>query len=182
MSTKRWLIVLVAVVAIVGVSAFAVLGQDDGDNAPPFGPRGYGMGMMGGHMMWDADESPMFTAVAEALGIDVQTLFTELQSGKTIAELAEEHGVELNAISDAWLATITTHLDAMVEAGILTQEQADARLEFMRQNFETMPMFNGTFPIFRGMMGGYGWGMMGGMWGHHGWGPQGGMMGRGPNF
>lgn len=167
MSTKRWLMIAVVLTAILSVSAVAVFAQDDGDGTfPPFGPMGRG-GMMGGHhMMRDSDTPPMFAAVAEALGIDEETLFAEFQSGKTISDLAEEYDVELATISDAWLATMTTHLNALVEAGILTQEGADARLDFMRENFETMPMFNRPHPMFGGMMGG----RHGGMWG------------RGPNF
>jgi hypothetical protein len=173
MSTKRWLMIAVVLTAILSVSAVAIFAQDDGDGTfPPFGPMGRG-GMMGGHhMMWDSDTPPMFAAVAEALGIDEETLFAEFQSGKSITDLAEEYGVDLTTLSETWLATMTTHLNAMVEAGILTQEQANARLALMSENFETMPMFNGPHPMFGGMMGG----MHGGMWG------RGGMMGRGPNF
>jgi hypothetical protein len=172
MSTKRWLLIVLVVVLSVG--AVAVFAQDDDDDTfTPFGMMGRG-GMMGGfHRMWEGDTPPMFAAVAEALGIDEETLYAELQSGKTISNLAEEYGVELESLSAAWLTTMTEHMNALVEAGVLTQEQADARLALMSEHFETMPMFTGNHPMF-GMMGG----MHGGMWGqggHHG------PMGRGPH-
>ena len=178
MSTKRWLMLVVALVTILILSAVAVFAQDGDDPFPPFGPMGRG-GMMGGHhLMWDGNTAPMFTAVAEALGIDEETLFAELQSGRSISDLAEEYGVEFATLSGVWVTNMTTHLNAMVEAGVLTQELADARLAVMSEHFETMPMFTGTHPMFGGMMGGMHGGMHGGMMGHGG---QRGMMGRGPN-
>jgi polyhydroxyalkanoate synthesis regulator phasin len=66
--------------------------------------------------------------VAEALGIDVDTLRTELRSGKTIAAIAGEQGVDVQLVIDALVAEATEHIDQAVTDGRLTQEEADARL------------------------------------------------------
>ena len=68
----------------------------------------------------------------------------ELQSGKTLAQLAQEKGIDLAAVTDSRQATMKQHLDALVAAGVLTQAQADARLSLMQEHWDEMPMFNGT--------------------------------------
>lgn len=66
--------------------------------------------------------------VADALGIDVDTLRSELQAGKTIAEIAGEQGVDVQAVIDALVAEATERVGEAVTDGRLTQEEADARL------------------------------------------------------
>ncbi len=65
---------------------------------------------------------------AKALGLDLDALRTELQGGKTLAQIASDHGVDIQKVIDALTAAAKTKLDAAVTAGRLTQEQADARL------------------------------------------------------
>ncbi|MEN9506676.1 MAG: hypothetical protein RI958_2602 [Actinomycetota bacterium] len=72
-------------------------------------------------------------AAAEALGIDIADLMTQLRSGATIAEIAEEAGIDIQGVIDAMLAEAQTHLDEHVAAGDLTQEEADARLQDMTE-------------------------------------------------
>jgi hypothetical protein len=166
---------LIVIVAI-GIGASGVLAQDTGGATPtpyPTGTPGYTWNMYG--MMWgNRQGDPMWTAVAGALGIDVNTLFTELQSGRTLAQIAEAYDVDVQTVYDAALTVMTDHMNAMVTAGYITQAQADSYLVWMRDNMAQMPMFNdgGYGPgMMGGMMGGnYGQGMMGqGMWGHHDW-------------
>jgi hypothetical protein len=66
--------------------------------------------------------------VAKALGIDEATLRTELDAGKSVADLASSKGVALNTIVDALVADRATQLNAAVTAGTLTQAQADGLL------------------------------------------------------
>jgi hypothetical protein len=167
------------VIAAIGIGASGVLAQDTGSATPtpyPTGTPGYRWNMYG--MMWGHRQGdPMWTAVADALGIDVNTLFTELQSGSTLAQIAEAHSVDVQTVYDAALTVMTDHMNAMVTAGYITQAQADAYQVWMRDNMAQMPMFNdGDYGqgMMGGMMGGYGPGMMGqGMWGHHDWDEQG---------
>jgi len=66
--------------------------------------------------------------LAGLLGIDVDTLRTELRSGNTIAEIATEQGVEVQTVIDALVAEARSHLELSVDNGRLTQEEADAKL------------------------------------------------------
>lgn len=164
--------VLIAVVAILAIGVAAALAQDNGNQ--PWSPGGMmgGRGMMGmssqmtgSQMMGNEGMSLMFGTIAKALGIDQQTLVSELQSGKTLTQLAQEKGVDLATISTALQNAMADHMKALVNSGVLTQAQADAHLGFMQSHWDDMPMFNGQ-----------GFGMMSGMWGgttHHG------MMGQG---
>lgn len=168
--SKKLIGLLLVVIAVVGLGVVAVSAQDTGtDTWPPFGTMGRGGygGMMGlgPHMMWDGDTAPMFSAIADALGIDPQTLTTELQT-KTLAQLAQEKGIDLTALQAAVQTQLQTQLQAMVQAGTITQAQADAHLSFMQAHWDDMPMF-----------GGQGFGVMGG--GQWGTGSPRGMMGRG---
>jgi hypothetical protein len=128
--------------------------------------HGNTMGMMG--QDWDLNEHPMFVAVAGALGVTPEELQTAFAEGKTVAVIAEENGVELQAVYDVALATATQHIASHVEEGVLTQEQADARLAWMQENIASMPIFgehSGGMHGAGGMMGGMhgAGGMMGGM-------------------
>ncbi len=168
-------------IVAIGVGASSVLAQNDGNTMPAPSPSGtseYGWNMHG--MMWgNWQDDSMRTAVANTLGIDVNTLFTELQSGRTLAQIAEERNIDVQTVYDAALATMTDHMNAMVGSGYITQAQADTQLNWMRDNITQMPMFNGT-GFGPGMMDNGGHGMMGngmhsGMMGSYG--P--GMMGNG---
>jgi hypothetical protein len=75
----------------------------------PIGHFGFGLGL---------------EAAAKALGISVDELRTELQT-KTIAQIAQDHGINLQQVIDQLKAAAKTQLDAAVKAGKLTQAQAD---------------------------------------------------------
>jgi polyhydroxyalkanoate synthesis regulator phasin len=66
---------------------------------------------------------------AEALGVTVEDLRTALRDGKTIAEVAEEKGVDKQKVIDALVAEAETKIAEAVTDGKITQEQADERLE-----------------------------------------------------
>jgi hypothetical protein len=66
-------------------------------------------------------------AVAKALGITVDELRTELQT-KTIAEIAKDHGIDVQKVIGDVTATAKTMLDDAVKAGRISQAEADARL------------------------------------------------------
>jgi hypothetical protein len=72
-------------------------------------------------------------AAAEALDMTADELSTQLWGGKTLAELAEEAGVELQAVRDAVEAAqeeaVRAAIAQAVEDGSITQAQADWLLE-----------------------------------------------------
>lgn len=132
-----------------------------------FGPRfgmGQGGGMMGGMGgRWGGPEDSLISIAAEKLGMTTTELVTELQSGKTIAAIAQEKNVTLDTIVEAMVAARTERLTEMVTNGQLTQEQADAMLAMMKANITTK-LSEAWSP--RGPMGGrFGGGRMGGRWG-----------------
>jgi hypothetical protein len=70
---------------------------------------------------------PGLATAAQALGIDASDLRTQLQAGKTIAQVASANGVDLQKVIDAIVAGEKTHLAEAVADGSLTQAQADER-------------------------------------------------------
>lgn len=74
------------------------------------------------------------TVIAEILGMTTTELLTELQDGKTVADVADEQNVALDDVVDAVVAQFEERMQTMVDNGRLTQEQADERIETMREN------------------------------------------------
>ena len=66
--------------------------------------------------------------LAGLLGIDVETLRSDLRDGKTVAEIAAEQGVDVQTVIDSLVTEAKAHLDLSVESGRLTQDEADAKL------------------------------------------------------
>lgn len=79
-----------------------------------FGHPGFALGF-GGEL----------STVAESLGIDEDELRSALEDGRTIAEIAEELGVDVQDVVDDIVAAQRARLDDAVAEGYLTQEDAD---------------------------------------------------------
>jgi polyhydroxyalkanoate synthesis regulator phasin len=98
-----------------------------------FGGPGFGRGGFGwGRGAFDP------ASVAKALNMNVTDLMTELQSGKTIAAVAQEKNVDLAQVKTSVLADLKTNLDQAVQAGKLTQAQADQVYSQLDTNFDTL--------------------------------------------
>ena len=107
-----------------------MLGNND-NYGPGMMGRGFGPGMMDGFgfgygygLM--ADEHTMWDTLVELTGLDSQTLWDEIASSDSIAAVLEAHGVTVEDAANAILAAHADELAAAVEAGDLTQEEADA--------------------------------------------------------
>lgn len=88
------------------------------NNTPQHGPEGHGRGP--GHGMgFD------LAAAAKAIGISEDDLRSAVESGQTIAQVAQAHGVDPQTVVDAIVADAGAKIDAAVAAGRLTQQQAD---------------------------------------------------------
>ena len=134
---KKWMkksiagATLAAVFAALATASVAVYAQDATAQPPAVtdthaGGLGFrGPGPMGG-----------LNVVAEQLGIDPSELFTELQAGKTIAQIAAEKGIATDTIVNAVVAAEQERLTTAVTNGRLTQEQADARLALVKADVE----------------------------------------------
>ena len=71
---------------------------------------------------------PFMSAVKSYLGVTDVQIQMAFSSGKTLADLATANGKTAEGLEAAIVADAKTHLAADVNAGKLTQAQADARL------------------------------------------------------
>jgi hypothetical protein len=72
--------------------------------------------------------------LAELTGLESADLYAELQEGKTLLEIAQEdHDISAEQLVEAALASRAEVLKQRVEAGYLTQEQADWMLDHMEE-------------------------------------------------
>lgn len=95
-------------------------GMRGGEFGKMHGGRG---GFIGG------PDNSLTSVAAEALDLSVRELMTELQDGKSIANLAGEKGVDVQTIADTYLAQLSETLNEAVADGKLTQARADWMLE-----------------------------------------------------
>lgn len=63
-------------------------------------------------------------AAAEALGMSADDLRSELEDGKTIADVAKEKGVDVQTVVDAIVAEATQRIDQRVSDGDLDADRA----------------------------------------------------------
>jgi hypothetical protein len=97
--------------------------------------------------------------VAPLLNSTTDEVREALRAGTSIAAQAQAAGVPLQTIVDALVADLSTKSTAAVEAGRLTQEQADEKLAAAPERLTTM--LESTGPLEGGHRGG-GMGRMGG--------------------
>ena len=116
-----------------------------------FGDRGFGFGGPGGS----------FSAAATYLGISPTQLFTDIRSGKTLAQIANSTtGKSASGLIDAMVAAQKSALDSAVKSGRITQAMAD-QIEANLKSRVTQ-MVNGGFGEGRGFGGRGGFGGGGG--------------------
>jgi hypothetical protein len=98
--------------------------------------RGGGGGMGSGLGLRMGATASLVTVAAEKLGLTVDELVAELRAGKTIEELAEAKAVPVQEIVDAVLALRAEYLQDLVDAGTISQAQADAMLAQMKTQLQ----------------------------------------------
>jgi len=160
--TKKYLILIggllaaLLVVGVVGATAAYAQGPDN----PGFGMMANGRGPGGGHGFGLGD--PELEAAAKVLGMTTDEVTSALQDGKTLQDLADAAGVDIEevhaAIQTVHQAEMRERIQQSVADGTMTQAQADWMLE----------------GIDKGYMGGFGRGGFGG--------PRGGSFGQGNGF
>ena len=74
--------------------------------------------------------------VAEAIGIDNDELRAAVEAGQTVAEVSEANGVDVDTLVDTLTADIEEHLDAEVEAGEITADEAAEKLAEKTERLE----------------------------------------------
>ena len=104
-------------------------------------PYGLGAGHFGGmHGMW-SDQQPPLAAAAAYLGMSQDELRTQLQAGKSLADVAHAQGKPVSGLKDAILAAMTSRINAN---SALTAAQQTAIITQMKSHLDTM--VNMTYP------------------------------------
>jgi hypothetical protein len=104
-----------------------------------FGHRGGGFGGGPGHSVFGG-----LDAAATYLGVTQAELRTDLEGGKTLADVAKAQGTTVDGLVAAMVAATKKDLDADVTAGRLTQSQADSIASGLEQH--VTDLVNGTLP------------------------------------
>ncbi len=125
------LVVVISLVAVVGVSLAQGPTPTPAPGKPGMGWFGFGMGGQGGWAVFDA--------VANALGMTPDQLFTELHSGKTLADIEKEKNVDAQTVANAVAAArkdaISKAIEQAVTDGRITRAQADWLLQGLNQGW-----------------------------------------------
>ncbi|MDN5344800.1 MAG: hypothetical protein PWQ18_912 [Clostridia bacterium] len=78
----------------------------------------------------------MITNLSNMLGVDVTELRVERQAGKSLADIAAEHGIDKSELVEKVTAERQKLLEEKVAAGQITREQANYCQENMKQRVE----------------------------------------------
>ena len=121
--------VLVALLVVGVIGATGAYAQDAGGvelrGGGPWGGRGLGLEAL--------------QVTAEALDMTTDELITALRSGKTLEDLADEAGVDLEEVQEAIRAAraeeMRERIQQAVDEGAITQEHADWLLEGLDNGF-----------------------------------------------
>jgi hypothetical protein len=115
--------------------------------------QGYGamMGGRGSGMMANGAYGPMhdymIPALAEGLGLTTEELQARIDGGETPYDVAVSLGFTDEQIQEIFTTAHSTALAAAVEAGVITQEQADWMSTHMQQRWQNgMPGIGGACP------------------------------------
>ena len=154
---KTLLVVSIALILLVtlGIAGFAYAqSQIQPTPGSPYrqGMMGgfSGQGMMGG---FNGQYGPMHTymvdAIAEKLGLTSEDVQSRLAAGETMWQIASSTGLSDDQVRTVLGEAHDLALDKAVEAGLLTQEQAD----WMDQHMEQMWTNDGGMPCQGGAAG-----------------------------
>ncbi len=139
---KKWQIATSVVVAVVAVLSLTVAAFAQGNQPPANAPQsgyGYGRGPMGGMgygFRFGMNGGSLVDITAEVTGLSVEQVVTQLQTGKTFADIAQAHDKTAADLVNAFLAERKAALDEAVAGGRITQDVADTMLATIKTNVE----------------------------------------------
>lgn len=130
--SKRTLAAAAAVTVLAAGAGTALATAQTGTGS------GSGMGMRQGGPMREGPMHGHLDAVATYLGLTAAELRTQLQGGKTLAQVATAQGKSVDGLKAAIVVEAKEHLDEAVAAGRLTADQAKQMLERIQANVDAM--------------------------------------------
>lgn len=119
---------------------------------------GGGMGMLGGFGLGNPDQiataqQTMFQKEADLLGVSLDDVKNAWAEGKSMAQLAKEKGITQQQLQDKMNQSRTSQIKAqiqsLVDKGIITQDQANKRLQFVQT--KSTGKYGKTSRFFHGM-------------------------------
>ncbi len=122
------------------------------------GHPGHGYGHGGHRSGWG--QYAMLDAFAAVLGMTPSELSAEIQAGQTLAELAQERGIDRTDVVDAVVERMTGWMDECLQAGHMDEEQFEWMEEHLRQHVDWL-MDNSNALLYEwhhGAAFGPGWG------------------------
>lgn len=161
---NKWLVIglTIAIVVLVGVIAFGAFAFTQRPLAQAYGPGrmvpqgGYGAGMMngpvaggmmGGRGGFGATTS-LVAIAAQDLNVSATDLIAQLQSGKSIADVAKDKNVSTDKIVNDFVAARQTQLKTAVDAKQITQAEADATVALVKAHAQAEIAQAGTAGTF----------------------------------
>ncbi len=117
---KIFITILIGVLAVGAV--FGTASLVNANNARSASARGFGYGAA----QRNGSGQIGIDGIANFLGVSKKTLISERQSGKSLAEIAEEHGKTAEQLKAFILKQADEHLNTMLKEGKITKEQFDA--------------------------------------------------------
>jgi len=162
MNSSKLAIALAGLLAVSGTGVYAATNDTtttDGTETTTQCERGERgeRGMFG-------DRAAEQAALLEALGLTEDEVDAAREEGQSLPELAEEKGITIEQFIEAIITSHEAKLEAAVESGDLTQDEADAILADHEERFADVTSYDDL-----GDMRGFGGGRHGGGHGpHHG--------------
>lgn len=104
-------------------------------------------------------QQDMFQKEADLLGISVDDVKNGWTEGKTMLQIAQDHGISKEQLQqktkDGQTQQFKSQMQTLVDKGVITQAQADKRMQIINQQFASGNYGKGFFGGFRhhGMMG-----------------------------
>jgi hypothetical protein len=149
-SIKRTALAAVAALAVTTALAGTTLAETTTPPQAPNAARGRGAAMSGATMNGGArgggmlgvmgrmggPESSLVAVAANVFGIEQAALVAELNTGKTIADVAAAKGVSADKIASAYLAPRLERMSQSVKDGRMTQASYDTMAASMKANVE----------------------------------------------
>lgn len=134
------------------VFAFVLLGPAA---ASAYGMFGFKMGGLTPEQIAQSHQE-MFQQQANLLGINAADVKAAWAQGKTLRQMAEEKGITAEQFKQKLLAQkvqrMKDSLKVLVDKGVITQAQADQRLQIMQSSIQRKQGW-GHRGMMRGMMG-----------------------------